>query len=180
MISELEVLGLIGARLQDARIDYMLTGSFALSYYATPRMTRDLDIVVQLAPTDAARVHALFADDFYVDIDDVRDAIATARMFNMLHLESGLKADFILRKSTPYRQLEFARRVKVALGETQVWIVSAEDLILSKLVWSRDSQSDLQLRDVRSLLAVSSLDKDYLKHWAPQLGVADALETLLT
>lgn len=179
MISELEVLGLIGARLQDARIGYMLAG-FALSYYATPRMTRDLGIVIQLAPADAARVHALFAPDFYVDIDDARDAITTERMFNMLHLESGIKVDFILRKTTPYRQLEFARRVKVELGVIHAWIVNVEDLILSKLVWNRDSQSDPQMRDVRSLLAVGSPDVDYLKHWAPQLGVADALVALLT
>jgi p-hydroxybenzoate 3-monooxygenase len=31
---------------------FMLTGSFALAYYATPRMTRDLDIVVALSERD--------------------------------------------------------------------------------------------------------------------------------
>jgi Nucleotidyltransferase of unknown function (DUF6036) len=180
MISELEVLDLIGTRLDDAGIGYMLTGSFALSYYATPRMTRDLDIVVHLAPDDAARVHALFAAEFYVDIDDVKEAIAAERMFNMLHLESGLKVDFVLRKASAYRQLEFSRRVSIELGEIRTWIVSAEDLILSKLVWSRDSRSDLQLRDIRNLLATAPLDMTYLEHWASQLDVADTLGTLLT
>ena len=45
------------------------------------------------------------------------------------------------------------------------WIVSREDLILSKLLWARDSESELQLRDVKSLLEDTS-DQEYLKSWA--------------
>ncbi len=44
----------------------MLTGSFALNYYAEPRMTRDIDIVVALEPKDADSVVALFENDYYV------------------------------------------------------------------------------------------------------------------
>jgi len=48
MTTELEVLGLVSDRLSAHGLPLMLTGSFALAYYATPRMTRDLDIVVAL------------------------------------------------------------------------------------------------------------------------------------
>lgn len=85
MTEELEVLKVVARCLDEARIAYMLTGSVALNYYALPRMTRDIDIVVELGPDDADRVVRLFEADFYVDADAVRRAIATRGIFNVIH-----------------------------------------------------------------------------------------------
>ena len=60
MSEELEVLRTVAARLDQAGIAYMLTGSMALNYYAVPRMTRDIDLVVELEPGDAERLVRLF------------------------------------------------------------------------------------------------------------------------
>ena len=49
MTTELDVLNRVSEGLSAQSLPFMLTGSFALAYYATPRMTRDLDIVVALA-----------------------------------------------------------------------------------------------------------------------------------
>jgi hypothetical protein len=68
MTTELEVLGLVSDRLSAHGLPFMLTGSFALAYYATPRMTRDLDIVVALDEKDVF----LALEIFYRS----RDAIA--------------------------------------------------------------------------------------------------------
>lgn len=54
--TELEVLRIVSDRLTTVGTPFMLTGSFALAYYATPRMTRDLDIVVALAEQDVDRL----------------------------------------------------------------------------------------------------------------------------
>jgi hypothetical protein len=67
MTTELEVLGLVSDRLSAGGLPFMLTGSFALAYYATPRMTRDLDIVVALHERDVSALVAAFASDFYID-----------------------------------------------------------------------------------------------------------------
>jgi hypothetical protein len=64
------------------------------------------------------------------------------------------------------------------MGAIETWVVSCEDLILSKLAWARDSESELQRRDVRQLLA-GSVDTDYLRRWAPVLGVESLLEDML-
>ena len=95
-----------------------------------------------------------------------------------VHLESGVKVDFIVRKSDEFRQVEFARRKPVAIANVQTWIVSCEDLILSKLVWALQSNSELQRRDIRQLL-VGSIDRDYIRKWAQQLGVTGLLDELL-
>jgi Nucleotidyl transferase AbiEii toxin, Type IV TA system len=177
--SELDVLGIVSARLTDLRLPFMLTGSFALAYYATPRMTRDLDIVVALGEQDIDRLVAALSSEFYVDGDMAREAVRDERLFNLMHLESGIKVDLIVRKSSEYRQVEFERRRPVVFATLRTWIVSPEDLILSKLVWARDSGSELQMRDVRQLLA-TPVDIAYIRDWAPRLGVEPLLNEALT
>jgi hypothetical protein len=141
MSEELEVLKIISERLEAGRIPFMLTGSFALGYYGKPRMTRDLDFVVALLERHVERLVEAFSPDFYIDADEVRSAIKTQRMFNLMHLSSGVKVDLIVRRDSEYRQLEFGRRKPVALAGVTTWITSREDLILSKLVWAPDANS---------------------------------------
>lgn len=178
MTAELEVLQDAATRLERAGIQYMLTGSIALSYYAQPRMTRDIDLVAELSGRDAKSIAALFVPDYYASEADIARAIAGEGMFNVLHLEKLVKLDFIVRKDTPYRRHEFERRRRVRLPGFEAWIVSREDLILSKLAWARDSGSEMQMRDVQALL-VGGADRKYLEHWAHELSITDLLRKSL-
>jgi len=162
-------------RLERSGFAYMLTGSLALSYYAQPRMTRDIDLVIELSGRDARSVAGLFSPEYYVSEADVNQAIAEQGMFNILHLAKVVKLDFIVRKDTAYRLHEFGRRQRVQLPGFEAWIVSREDLILSKLLWAKESLSELQLRDVHALLA-GGADHTYLERWAADLSVKDLLK----
>ncbi len=83
--TELDIIRDVSDRLSHAGIPYMLTGSLAMNYYVTPRMTRDIDVVLEVSPQDAARIVKLFEADYYVSNDAVVDAIATATSFNLIH-----------------------------------------------------------------------------------------------
>jgi hypothetical protein len=72
---ELGILKDVVLRLGKAGIDYMLTGSMAMAVHSTPRMTRDIDIIIQVSSIDAKKIVTLFGDDFYVDLASVREAI---------------------------------------------------------------------------------------------------------
>ncbi len=172
MSAELGVLSIVSERLEGAGIAFMLTGSFALAHYATPRMTRDLDFVVQCDEQRVETLVSLFSHDFYVDEDAVRSAVRLQRLFNLMHLGSGIKVDMIVRQDSEYRITEFERRQRVQLGRVSTWIASREDLILSKLVWARDTRSELQRRDVKALLG-PSVDVQYVSDWVNRLGVGD-------
>lgn len=178
MTTELDVLNRVSAGLTAQGLPFMLTGSFALAHYATPRMTRDIDIVVALMVDDVDKLIQEFGTDFYVDADAARAAAQSERLFNMMHFSSGIKIDLIVRKSSDYRLLEFERRQRATLGTVSTWIVSREDLILSKLVWARDAQSEIQRRDVKQLLE-AAIDREYLRYWAGVLGVQMVLDELL-
>jgi hypothetical protein len=177
MTEELDVLKIISERLESSQLPFMLTGSFALGYYGKPRMTRDLDFVVALMEHHVPGLVNAFSADFYIDEDDARTAVRSQRMFNLMHLASGIKVDLIVRKDSEYRRVEFARRQPVNLGGVATWITAREDLILSKLVWAREADSELQKRDVRTLLD-DTVDWQYLKEWAPKLGVAEILNDI--
>lgn len=170
MNSEFEVLADVVARLERAGIAYMLTGSIAMSVYAEPRMTRDIDIVVELAVGDARRVVDLFSPDYYVSDEAVQSAISERSMFNLFNLSRLIKVDLIVRKDDEFQRHEFARRRQCELGGSIAWVISKEDLVLSKLVWAAPSESAFQMRDVRKLLA-SGADEAYLHEWGVRLGV---------
>ncbi len=177
MKTELDVVRDVSQRLETAGFAYMLTGSMAMNYYAEPRMTRDIDLVVELLPKDVVTVIATFAPDYYVSRDAVADSIRNESMFNLIHEETILKVDCIVRKQAAYRRVEFARRARVTIGDFSTCIVSREDLILSKLVWAKDSRSELQFRDITNLLK-DEVDAAYLEEWALELGVASLLAEL--
>lgn len=98
----------------------------------------------------------------------MRDSITNESIFNLIHDKSVIKVDCVVRKSGIYRQLEFERRRRITIADFQTWIVSTEDLIISKLAWAKDSRSELQLGDVRNLLQ-SGYDRTYVEQWTREL-----------
>lgn len=174
MINELDVLRIVVKRLESAGIPYMITGSIAANFYTTPRMTRDIDIVIEVEEKDAEILFLLFFNDFYVDKDSIKNAIRTKQIFNIIHNEGIVKVDFIIRKDSNYRKIEFKRRRSMVFEELKIHITSPEDLILSKLFWAKESLSEIQIRDVRNLLkTVHNLDVDYVEKWVRELGLGE-------
>lgn len=174
MQNELDILREVSERLESASIAFMLTGSVAMNFYAQPRMTRDIDLVISLSPVEIESFARLFEDNYYLDRQSIGDAIMRRTIFNLIHNDSVIKVDFIVLKSGAYRQEEFSRRRRVTIDGFQTWIVSREDLILSKLWWARDSGSEMQMRDVRNLLT-PDCDQSYLQNQATKLGISDLL-----
>ncbi len=179
MDEQLDFVQLIAERLTSVGIEYMLTGSMAMAAYGNPRMTRDVDIVTECSERDTDPIVRLFEKDCYIDRDAVFEAIANRSMFNIIHNEWIIKADFIVRKDDAYHQTEFNRRREITVAGNSLVIVAPEDLILSKLKWAQESRSELQIRDVRELMATGvTLDREYLEHWAQDLGVITLLRDI--
>jgi len=177
-MNELDILKLVASRLNDAEVDYMLSGSVALTFYGKPRMTRDIDIVIVIPPREIDRFVKIFEQDFYIDRDMVEDAVRNQSMFNIIHLETVIKVDFIIRKTQEYRILEFSKRKKMQLEEQEVSVVSLEDLIISKIYWAKDSFSEMQIKDIVSLLDLD-LDMVYVQDWCARLGLDMILRKVL-
>jgi hypothetical protein len=177
-MNEIDIVRDISRRFEQAHIPYMLTGSMAMNYYAQPRMTRDIDVVIAIDLDDVDRVAALFRPDYYASEQNIRESLAHESSFNLIHQESVIKVDCIIRKSSEYRRLEFERRRKVSVLDFATFIVSKEDLIISKLFWAKESHSEIQLRDVRNLLA-TGYDAEYLERWTRELRLDNLFQECL-
>ena len=169
-------------RLNGCGCVYMLTGSMASNAWGIPRSTHDLDLVIQLPPSQVEKFAAAFRHpDYFLDEAMIRTAYQPPYQFNLLHIPSALKADFWMLRQDMFEQEMFRRRVKdVWMGET-IWLATPEDVILHKLFWNKMSPSERQLGDVAGVVAIqqNSLDKDYMQQWARRLGVFERLEDAL-
>ena len=166
------------ALLDAADVPFMVAGSFASTAHGMPRTTQDLDLVID-PPTAAALdalVRSLAPDQYYVDADAARDALARRSMFNVVDLASGWKVDLILCKDRPFSRGEFGRRMNLTLLDVPVFVASAEDTIVAKLEWSKQAGgSERQRRDVAGILATvgSELDRDYVERWVRDLDIEE-------
>ena len=171
-----DVLGDFTKRLDKIGVEYMLTGSMALAHYAVPRMTVDIDIVVNILPENIDKFIAEFENDYYIPTGRARRAIEQKGMFNLLNNQTILKIDCVVLKENEFDKNAFSRRQKVDYaGDFDVWIISKEDLILSKLNWAKKSGSERQMLDVASIIR-NGYDKNYVEKWAKKLGVDELLK----
>ena len=163
-------------RLEAAGVAYYITGSEALSVWAEPRQTMDIDIVTDLpsARYDAV-IRPAFEDDYLVNDLIVVDG----RGFGaFIHRTEIRKADLIMRRDDPWGRSAFERRRHIddpVLGRS--WFISPEDLLLAKLAWSEGGASEQQLRDLGSIVRIQpELDWPYIDRYATLLGVSDLVE----
>lgn len=165
-------------RLESLRIPYYITGSWALAAYAEPRMTRDIDIVLDITPADYdRRVRPAFEDAWLVN--DPID-LGGRFMAGVIHRTEIARADLIFGRKDAFARSAMERRRRndhPVLGTT--WLIAPEDLVLAKLEWSDGGASELQVRDVRSIFRLNSdLDRAYLDGYAALLGVTELMEAV--
>ena len=133
-------------------------------------MTRDIDIVVELSLGRIDEFTDLFPDSYF-NKDAIKEEVMRKGIFNIIDHSTGFKLDFILRKDTEYSKLAFARRKRIAELETDLWVISLEDLIIAKIVWIQQYQSDTQIQDIKNLLLNPHKDMNYIVQWCNELNL---------
>ncbi len=186
MLETLEVLRQVTAALEQVGVPYRVSGSVASSALGIPRATLDIDIVADLTPHHVAPLARLLGQDFYFDQVHALQAIQQRSSFNLLHLAKAIKVDIFLVNPTPFEQSAFAREHRITLEEPEppysVAFCTAEDILLHKLRWYElgGRSSERQWSDILGILRVqTTLDLDYLRRWARELGLLELLEQAL-
>lgn len=169
--------------LDRLNIQYLVSGGMAVLVWGRPRFTADIDIVVELTKERLSKLEIALRQllkSGYLDRETMVWAMSHQGEFNFIDGESGLKVDFWVTKDDPFTRSYFQRKVtQKVLGNT-VYFISAEDLILVKLLGYKNSQSSRQFEDVESIFKISGnqLDKKYLSKWAQKLGLREILNDL--
>jgi len=165
--------------LETCGLTYMVTGSVASIAYGEPRLTHDIDIVLDLNPVDAGKITGAFAkDEFYCPPEESIRIEASREQrghFNLIHHRTGFKADIYLKGNHPLHRWAFTRRHPIELGGSRLWVAPPEYVILRKLEFFKEGGSEKHLRDVTGILELSGdeLDRRALKEWILRLGLQE-------
>lgn len=132
-----DLLKRITTSLDTNSIPYMLSGSIAMNSYTVPRMTLDIDIVIELKEENLDAFLSLFDDTFYINHDTVRHEVTRQGMFNVIDHRTGFKVDFIVRKNSRYRLHEFGRRQRIRVDTPDEIRHKQREILLSKTMAER-------------------------------------------
>ncbi len=174
--------------LDRLEVTWYVGGSVASTVHGRFRATNDIDVIADLREEHAVAIREALEADHYVDEESIREAVRRRSSFNLVHFGTGLKIDVFVVPDSAYEAAVRARRISEPFGDGRggrcLRIASAEDTILAKLVRYRrgGEVSDTQWRDVQGVIGLRDreLDFEYVRRWAPALGVSDLLEQALT
>jgi len=168
------LLHLVGC-LEKLKIPYLITGSIASMAYGEPRFTNDIDIVADIKPSHVDEFKSCFPEnDFYLEVDSMKKALDNRQQFNIIHPSSGLKVDVIISKRDDFDRARFSRMKKLNVSESKsANFASPEDVIIKKMECFQKGGSDKHLRDIASMLKISSqeIDRAYISVWAEKLDL---------
>ena len=174
-MSQSELLKKVVAVLNGAGTPYMLTGSYASSLQGEPRLTHDIDLVVQLNAQSPAELSFAFPPpNYYLDEISVAEAIDRKSQFNLIDLTTGDKVDFWILTDEPFDQSRFIRRYIERYHGLSICVSRPEDTIIMKLRWAVMSGGSVkQIADAKSVFELqgSALDFPYIDRWVDAFGL---------
>ncbi|MDX2044791.1 MAG: hypothetical protein SF097_26505 [Acidobacteriota bacterium] len=183
----IKVALIVTGKLEELGVSYLIGGSVASIIHGIPRLTQDVDLVADIREEQVSKLVSAFEEDFYIDEQAVSRAVRTRASFNMIYLDKMYKVDvFIPKGDTWSKEGMQQRQLKPLLADedsTARYISNPETTVLQKLLWFKKGGgiSEKQWDDILGVLKVQSdsLDYEYLRRWASELGVADLLSKAL-
>ena len=162
---EHDLIQVFTRRLNKLALPYMVTGAVAATIYGEPRLTHDIDLVIDLRLQDIEGfVDAFPLEEFYCPPAEVI-RLETGRPqrghFNLIHHETGLKADVYASGKDSLQKWGLANRKAVSIGDEDVWLAPPEYVILRKLEYYREGGSEKHMRDIAGMLELSRDEIDF-------------------
>jgi len=164
-------------RLNAQGVHYMVTGAVAAFVYGEPRLTHDLDLVVELGRNDVRKILDAFPqEEFYCPPEETIRAEAARSSrghFNIIHHETGFRADVYLKGRDELHVWALAHRRRVDMQGSEIWLAPPEYVILRKLQYFREGKSEKHLTDIRGMLEISAreIDFDFLEEKIAAYGL---------
>lgn len=176
-MQRLDLLSIFINPLESGKIPYFVTGSIASIFYGEPRLTHDVDIVVHLSEANINQIADLFPlEKFYCppqEVIKIENKRNSHGHFNLIHHETGFKADIYPQSQDPLHKWAFEKKLRVNLGAVTLWLAPAEYVIIRKLEYFREGQSSKHLDDIKKMLAQveKNLDRSFLEEQIKQRGL---------
>lgn len=174
-----DFIALFTGPLEQLAVPYMITGATAAILYGQPRLTNDIDVVIELRVSDVERLQAAFPEkDFYVppaEVIGVELARSQRAHLNLIHFETGYKADLYPAGADPLHRWALPLRRRVPHNGGQISVAPPEYVILRKLEYYREGGSPKHVTDIQAILRTSKGEIDHaaLQSWIARLGLGE-------
>jgi hypothetical protein len=166
--------------LEACGIPYMLVGSYSSNAYGVPRSTQDADFVIELGDRSIIEVAQRLAPSIRIDPQMSFETVTMTRRYVAEVAGTPFKIEFFLLNDDPHNQERFRRRRQASLMGRQIWIPTAEDVIVTKLHWTLLGHRSKDRDDVRDVIAVQGdrIDWGYVHRWCDQHGTRALLDEI--
>jgi hypothetical protein len=169
--------------LDRLHLPYMVAGGFAAIFYGEPRLTVDIDVVVDIKSVHIKPLAAAFPfPDYYLSEETMRDSIRRRFPFNIIQTATAAKVDLIPLPDDVFSRVAFSRRQKMVFNQegAEAYFISAEDIVLAKLFAFDQTGSDKHLRDVKGVLVTQwgHLNLDLIRRATDQRNLRARFEQL--
>jgi len=182
-MQEINIVKIFVSRLNSLGMDYMVTGAVASITYGEPRLTNDIDLVLDTAGRNVEEITEAFpSSEFYCPPAEIINVEVRRRMrghFNLIHQETGFKADVYLMGDDKLHIWAMGRRRQVKIEGESLWLAPPEYVIIRKLEYYKEGGSEKHLRDIRGILELSGdqLDMKEIKRWIEEYGLENEWKT---
>ncbi len=167
--------------LDSTGILYMLVGSLSSNYYGVPRSTQDADFVVQLRNIPITTLIERLGPQFRLEPQLSFETIQASTRYILTLIDNPFHVELFLLGEDEYDRQRFSRRHCACILGREVYIPTAEDVIVTKLRWSQHGRRIKDRDDVRNVLAIQGdrLDWNYIRQWCAHHGTLELLDEIL-
>jgi hypothetical protein len=169
-------------RAESEGIEHMAVGAIAAGTFGIPRATKDIDLLVSLDINHG--IHKLIpALDPLIEFEPQAqfDTITWGKRYvGTSRTGPPFKVELFEMFDDEFVRTEFSRRARtyVPLLKREVWLPTAEDVIVQKIRWGRSKDLD-DARDVLAVQGPETLDMAYIQNWCDTHGTRERLETIV-
>jgi hypothetical protein len=170
----------IGA-FEQLHIPYVAVGALSVNVYSPPRLTHDADFVVQLRDIPMNEIVRALGTDFELEAQMSFETITATSRYRLRHRASEFLIELFLLSDDAHDRARFDRRMRLQVGDSDVFVLTVEDLIITKLRWSRQGKRPKDTQDIKSVLSVQleNIDLNYIRLWCNIHGTTELFEKLL-
>lgn len=179
MTGDEAVLAVIEA-LESLGVDYMLVGSLSSNFYGIPRATQDADFVIQQGGATVGELSRRLGPIFQLDKQISFETVSMTTRQVMRVSGGNFKVEFFHLSDDEHDRERFRRRVRASVLGHEVWLPTAEDVVITKAYWSATRTPTKDRDDVRNVIGVQgdALDWDYIYSWADRHGTRALLDEI--
>lgn len=176
-MQEVNLYQIFTEKLNNNNIPYAVTGSVASIIYGEPRMTHDIDLVLEVSVNTVDNLITSFnSDEFYVPpIEIIKTEILRSNRghCNIIHISTGFKADLYFTGNDDFQIWAIKNAKQIDLNNSKFFIVPPEYVIIKKLEYYKEGNSQKHIADIKAILYNSneSIDFNFLEEQILKFGL---------